>query len=540
MELKPGYKQTEVGVIPEGWDCVHIGDVAETSSGATPPRAKQQEYFDRGTTLWVKTLDLNNSSILETDECVTPSALQQTSLRLYPSGSVLVAMYGGFNQIGRTGMLTKDATINQALTAIRPDQSRLSSRLLLNYLNFRVEYWKSVASSSRKDPNITGRDVREFPIPLPPLREQEAAGEALQDIEDQILMFGELIDKKTKIKQAAMQELLTGKRRLPGFEGEWEVKRLGEICEIGMGRTPSRLDERMWGSGHPWLSIADLQKKVVSESKEQITEIAAALMSIVRKGTLLMSFKLSIGRLCFAGCDLFTNEAICSFNRLTANPDYLYYALGRTDFSLYGKQAVKGYTLNKESLNLVEVELPSQDEQTAIATVLSDMDSELLDLEARCEKCPRAQAGDDARAAYRQDAAEMKISTILDHIDNGHIALPEFQRGYVWNRDQLRGLFDSLYKRHLVDGLLVWATESQPGTLAYDFADPDTGEQRAVFDLAWPNGIQEELSQPVAVLLNEGEETLGIASAAGYRCFTTPAAFKTYVVREILSVPMPG
>src|SRR5688572_24186814 len=58
----------------------------------------------------------------------------------------------------------------------------------------------------------------------------------------------------------------------------------------------------------------------------------------------------------------------------------------------------------------------------------------------------------------------MKISTILDHIDSGHMALPEFQRGYVWNRDQVRGLFDSLYHRHPVGGLLVWATESMSAT----------------------------------------------------------------------------
>lgn len=58
----------------------------------------------------------------------------------------------------------------------------------------------------------------------------------------------------------------------------------------------------------------------------------------------------------------------------------------------------------------------------------------------------------------------MKISTILDHIDNGHVALPEFQRGYVWNRDQVRRLFDSLYRRHPVGGLLVWATESRTAT----------------------------------------------------------------------------
>ncbi len=83
---------------------------------------------------------------------------------------------------------------------------------------------------------------------------------------------------------------------------------------------------------------------------------------------------------------MFTNEAICSFNNLQANAEYLYYALGRTDFSLYGKQAVKGYTLNKESLNLVEVRLPPHEEQTAIATILSDMDAELSALEARLTK----------------------------------------------------------------------------------------------------------------------------------------------------------
>jgi hypothetical protein len=73
------------------------------------------------------------------------------------------------------------------------------------------------------------------------------------------------------------------------------------------------------------------------------------------------------------------------------------------------------------------------------------------------------------------------------------------------------------------------------GILAYDFADPDTGEQKAVFDLAWPNGIQEELSQPAAVLLNESIETIGIASQAGYRCFTSIEEFRRYVDSEILA-----
>jgi hypothetical protein len=180
----------------------------------------------------------------------------------------------------------------------------------------------------------------------------------------------------------------------------------------------------------------------------------------------------------------------------------------------------------------------------------------------------------------------MKISTILDHIDSGHMALPEFQRGYVWNRDQVRGLFDSLYRRHPVGGLLAaelnrrmeellhgdlgWlsgppAAAPAPvvvggsigsqeeeaelealnawvesvglprGVLAYDFADSRTDQQMAVFDLAWPSGIQEELSQPVAVLLNEDSATIGLASQAGFRCFTDSESFRRYVAAEVLA-----
>ena len=78
------------------------------------------------------------------------------------------------------------------------------------------------------------------------------------------------------------------------------------------------------------------------------------------------------------------------------------------------------------------------------------------------------------------------------------------------------------------------------GELVYDFADPDTGEQKAVFDLAWPSGLQEELSEPVAVLLNEGPEVIALANQAGFRCFTSVDAFKQYASREVLGVEMEG
>jgi type I restriction enzyme S subunit len=117
-------------------------------------------------------------------------------------------------------------------------------------------------------------------------------------------------------------------------------------------------------------------------------------MRRVRKGTLLMSFKLTIGRLCFAGLDLYTNEAICSLSNLKVSAEYLYYILSITDFSLSGSQAAKGYTLNSESLHCLNVPLPpTRSEQEAIAALLSDLDSEIETLEARLEKTRRIKLG---------------------------------------------------------------------------------------------------------------------------------------------------
>lgn len=117
----------------------------------------------------------------------------------------------------------------------------------------------------------------------------------------------------------------------------------------------------------------------------------------------------------------------------------------------------------------------------------------------------------------------MKIATVLDHIDSGHMALPEFQRGYVWNREQVRGLFDSLYRRHPVGGLLVWATEAK------------TAVHRGDSPLA-AGVVKMLLSGPVAAVLNHPGEGLAIASAAGYRCFMPLDDLRSYITSEVLLV----
>ena len=154
--------------------------------------------------------------------------------------------------------------------------------------------------------------------------------------------------------------------------------KLSELLDISIGRTPSRNEPDYWGKGHRWVSIRDLSSKTVTVTKEQITDMAVkeARCKIVRKGTLLFSFKLTIGKMAFAGRDLFTNEAIAAFSikdERKLNSEFLYYAL---QSATYGgsNQAVMGKTLNSKSLAEIEIPLPPLDDQIRIAHLLGKVE----------------------------------------------------------------------------------------------------------------------------------------------------------------------
>jgi len=385
MGLTPGFKQTEIGVVPQDWGVTPLGRLISSVEYGSSAKSNKE-----GRTPVLRMGNLQGGKIDWNDLVFTDDESEIRKYSLIP-GDVLFNRTNTIDLVGKTALYKGEraAIFAGYLIRVKADNALLHSGFLNYVLNseFSKKHSAKILSVAVGQANINGQKLKSYPIPCPPTRaEQETIAEALSDVDALLESVEKLIVKKRDLKQGAMQELLTGKKRLPGFRATWEMKRLGEICQIAMGRTPPRLNPEYWGSGHTWLSIGDLQAKLVSESKEEITALAAADMKAIPKGTLLMSFKLSIGRLCFAGCDLYTNEAICSFNDLRAIPDFLYYALGRTKFALYGKQAVKGYTLNSESLRLIEVCLPSNDEQTAIATILSDMDAEIAALETKLIK----------------------------------------------------------------------------------------------------------------------------------------------------------
>jgi type I restriction enzyme, S subunit len=220
---------------------IRLREVASFIGGGTPSR-NSPEYFGGGIP-WVKTTDLNNGAILTTEETLTSLGLRESSCKMVPAGAVLIGMYGGFNQIGRTGLLTQESAINQALTAIIPKSGVLDPQFLLEWLNFRVAYWKRFAASSRKDPNITKQDVADFPIPLLPMSQQTACASLISDWNAAILRTRQLIAALEIRTGVVSRKLLFGKNRLTGFAcsgmrtlhgvtvpADWDTPAIGDIA----------------------------------------------------------------------------------------------------------------------------------------------------------------------------------------------------------------------------------------------------------------------------------------------------------------------
>jgi type I restriction enzyme, S subunit len=184
------------------WVEKSLGEVATIKSGATPLRSNEL-FFKGGNIHWVKTTDLNNSFIFDTEEKITKLA----KARINPEGSVLVAMYGGFNQIGRTGYLKIPAATNQALSVLNTNQKEVDPLFLLLWLNAKVDLWKTFAGSSRKDPNITGNDVSKFPISFPRLPEQQKIASCLSSIDEIINAQSQKVETLKLHKKGLLQGL---------------------------------------------------------------------------------------------------------------------------------------------------------------------------------------------------------------------------------------------------------------------------------------------------------------------------------------------
>lgn len=202
-----------LGEIPEHWEVKKLKWVARTNSGSTPNSSNQAEYYD-GDIPWIRTLDLNNGEVIDTELKITEKALAETSCKINPVNTVMVAMYGGAGTIGKSGIARLVATTNQAVCCILPNEN-FNSDYLHNYIKFYRPYWMIGAEGTRKDPNISQDDIRNLHVVFPPIQEQvqvvDFINQEIEIIHTTISKIEREITLTEEYRTALIAEAVTGK-----------------------------------------------------------------------------------------------------------------------------------------------------------------------------------------------------------------------------------------------------------------------------------------------------------------------------------------
>jgi type I restriction enzyme S subunit len=200
-------KQTDIGDIPTGWDVSALADVAVISSGGTPDRTKA-EYWG-GAIPWVKTGEIRYNTILATEERITQEGLDNSAAKVYPRGTLLMAMYGQGVTRGKVAILGIDASINQACAAITPSDGKLLPRFAFYYLQFTYERIRILGHGANQK-NLNSHLVGSIQVPIPPTEEQVEIGTAFSAMDAKLDAIEREIEILEELFGVMLQQLVTG------------------------------------------------------------------------------------------------------------------------------------------------------------------------------------------------------------------------------------------------------------------------------------------------------------------------------------------
>lgn len=357
----PQIKSDEVPFsIPNTWKWVRLVDVGDWGSGGTPLRTNPNYYG--GDIPWLKTGDLTDGEVREVSEYITDLALEKTSIRLNPTGSVLMAMYGA--TIGKLGILTRPMTTNQACCACIVYPNIFNKYLFYFLLASRNYFIKKGEGGAQ--PNISRTKIIETCIPLPPFKEQKRIVQKIEEILPLVKCYGNAwqklkeLNKKfpTDIQNSILQEAIQGKlvkqrynegmgeelyqviqrwkkrlcesrklkkeKELPPISVDevaftipktWTWVRLADIGDWRAGATPPRTNPNYYGGEIPWLKTGDLNDGDILEVSEHITDLALKETSVRLnpEGSVLMAmYGATIGKLGILTKPMTTNQACCA------------------------------------------------------------------------------------------------------------------------------------------------------------------------------------------------------------------------------------
>lgn len=394
-----GFKKTEVGIIPSDWEVKKLRRISPSQTVGLV--INPSSYFDeKGSVPMLVGSNVSENGIdWASSESITDASNRSLPASRVYAGDLVVVRVG---EPGTTAVIPKeiDGCNCASMMIIRRHESFCSNWLcfMLNSRIGRSQVETVQYGTAQKQFNIG--DAVDFKFPVPQLHEQRAIAAVLSDVDALISGLDQLIAKKRDIKQATMQQLLTGKTRLPGFSGEWEVKRLGEIAEIISGGTPKTINPTYWNGDIKWCTPTDITRipgKYLSETDRNITRsgLENSGARLLPPGALLLCTRATIGELKIAFDWVCTNQGFKSMVcRNGINNEFMYYKLMTMKKELVDRAFGSTFLeISKANIEIIEVHLPPEPEQRAIASILSDMDTELATLEARRDKAKQLKQG---------------------------------------------------------------------------------------------------------------------------------------------------
>jgi type I restriction enzyme S subunit len=365
MEVKPGYKQTEAGVIPENWEVESFNQTLKRQN-AKAFQIQTSAYLPNGL---LPVVDQSQNAIAGyTDETDRRFKCSEEGVIVFGDHTCVVKFVDFDFVVGADG--------TQLLTAKHENSTRFHA--------YALEH-KGVLSTGY---NRHFKFLKERLFVRPPLLEQRAIATALSDIDGLLGGLDRLIAKKRDLKQAAMQQLLTGEIRLPGFNSEWRKVKISDLCEYVSGTKTSGGDE-----GYVEIGDVDVVRKSYSLSQKEKLSVSGAVS--VPAGTLLIStVRPTRGAITITNESCYVSSAFC---RLRPTNGLLFHLVCQPQFLAYlGENAIGGTypTCRDETILDYETAVPrDHEEQIAIATLLFDMDAESAALEARRDKIQALKQG---------------------------------------------------------------------------------------------------------------------------------------------------
>jgi len=414
MELKEGYKQTEVGVIPEDWNTQQAREFSKPVRGGSPRPAGDPRYFNGSFIPWLTVAALTNipDSQLTVEE--TASHLTEEGShysRILDQGTLIIANSGA--TLGVAKILGIKCCANDGIAALLNLDDTVSPQFLTYYFNTQTADLRDRVATGNGQPNLNTGLIGNIVFPLPPTKaEQEEIAEALSDADALIESLEQLIAKKRQIKQGTMQELLTGKKRLPGFSAEWEVKTFGEVFAYLPTATNSRSDLIEDGEAY-YIHYGDIHTKFhnhldfMATKPPMIDRTRCRNAALMKNGDWVMAdasedydgvgksieiLGLGVGQEAVSGLHTF----LLREKKPTFVPGFKGHLGGLKSLHeeyLRVATGMKVFGVSKTALTDLKLPVPHPEEQSAITDILSDIDKEIAYLEIKLGKVRQIKQG---------------------------------------------------------------------------------------------------------------------------------------------------